>query len=110
MNILKQEERKAYAVKCTAEEGGKIVGRAYLYVIFNDLHEEPYGLLEDVFVNEEFRGKGVGGELVRAVVEEAKARGCHKLICTSRHGKEDIHAWYKSFGFVDHGVEFRMDF
>lgn len=110
MEIRKDVEKRAYAVKCTAVENGQTVGRAYLYIIFNDLHEEPYGLLEDVFVNGESRGKGLGGQLVREVIEEAKARGCHKLICTSRHGKEELHEWYKSFGFRDHGAEFRMDF
>jgi len=44
-------------------------------LIYNDLHPEPYGLLEDVFVEEEFRGQGIGKSLVRAVIEKAKEVG-----------------------------------
>lgn len=110
MNILSQEEHKGYAIKFTAEDAGKIIGRAYLYLIYNDLHAEPYGLMEDVFVDETYRGKGVGSQLVRALIAEAKARGCYKLIGTSRHARGDVHEWYKSLGFKEYGIEFRMGF
>ena len=60
MNIALNKENKSYAIKVTAEEGGKILGWAYLYIMFNDLHKEPFGFLENVFVEESKRGKGVG--------------------------------------------------
>ena len=51
----------------------KIIGRAFLFIIYNDLHQKPYGLLEDVFVEEEYRGKGIGKELVKRVIEKQKS-------------------------------------
>ena len=30
---------------------GREVGRAFLYVLRNDLHPEPFGFVEDVFVD-----------------------------------------------------------
>lgn len=110
MEIKKNIENKSYAVKFTVEENGKIIGRAYLYIIYNDLHEEPYGLLEDVFIEEEFRGSGLGTKLVNSVIEEAKKIGCSKLIGQSRHERTKVHAWYEKFGFKNHGLNFRMDF
>jgi len=89
---------------------GAEAGRAFLYLINNDLHPEPYGLLEDVFVEEKFRKQGVGTELVKAVIEKAKELSCYKLICTSREGKESVHQWYEGMGFEKCGFEFRMDF
>ena len=53
----------------------KQVARAFLYLIKNELHDEPYGLLEDVYVDEEHRGSGLGTLLVKKVVSEAKTRG-----------------------------------
>jgi GNAT superfamily N-acetyltransferase len=106
----KQLEQTSIAIKIIAEENGKVLGRVYLYLIKNDLHEEPYGLLEDVFVEEEVRGSGLGSELVKQIIEEAKKRGCYKLICTSRDGREQLHVWYEKLGFKKHGTEFRMDF
>ena len=109
MEIKKEIEKKTSAVKFVAEDNGKTVGRAYLYLIYNGQHEEPYGLLEDVFVEPEYRGKGAGTDLVKAAIKEAKALGCYKLIGTSRHGRGDVHEWYKKIGFWDYGLEFRMD-
>lgn len=108
--MKKEVDSRAFRVKCTIEENEKEVGRASLYVLYNDLHEEPYGLLEDVFVDEAFRGKGYGRELVHAVIEEAKKQNCYKLIATSRVSRTEVHAMYEKYGFQKYGVEFRMDF
>ncbi len=110
MEILLSKENRSYAVKVTAQENGKVLGHAFLYMMFNDLHKEPFGFLEDVFVNEGSRGGGLGTKLVLAAIEEAKKQNCYKLICTSRHGKDEVHKWYTKLGFKDHGKEFRIDF
>ena len=107
---IKTREKQTKVVEFLAEEGGKQVGHARLFLIFNDFHVEPYGLLEYVFVEEEFRSKGLGGQLVEAVIEEAKKQKCYKLVATSRYGRDKIHDWYKKLGFEDRGKEFRMDF
>jgi len=88
---------------------GKIIGRAFLFLIYNDLHPKPYGLLEDVFVEEKYRGKGIGKELVKRVIEKAKELGCYKLIATSRFERENVHRLYENLGFKKWGYEFRID-
>jgi GNAT superfamily N-acetyltransferase len=88
---------------------GKIIGRALLFLIYNDLHPKPYGLLEDVFVEEKYRGKGIGKELVQRVIEKAKELGCYKLIATSRFERENVHRLYENLGFKKWGYEFRID-
>ncbi len=97
-------------VRISAVEGGRELGHCYIYLIRNDLHEEPYALLEDVYVNESERGKGVGTLLVRRAVELARELGCYKIIATSRFGREELHRWYEKLGFRLHGYEFRIDF
>ncbi len=98
------------AVKFVVKEEEKIVGRAFLYLIKNDLHEHPYGLLEDVFIEEGYRGKGVGTKLLQEVFKKAKKLGCYKIIATSRFSRPKVHELYIKLGFVKHGLEFRMDF
>ena len=88
---------------------GKVIGRAYLYLIRNDLHIKPYGFLEDVFIEEEYRGKGIGKELIKKVIEKAKELGCYKLIATSRLERENVHKLYENLGFKKWGYEFRID-
>ncbi len=109
MEKNKTIERRAYAVKITVEEAGQEVGRVYLYVLYNDLHTEPFGLVEDLFVSEASRSQGLGKQLIEMAIAEAKQQQCYKLICTSRGGRDQLHEWYKKLGFEEWGSEFRMD-
>jgi len=97
---IKKAKKNCFAVKFVVEEDGEIMGRAYLYLIKNDLHKEPYGLLEDVFVEEKYRGKRVGSMLLKAVISEAKKTKCYKLVGTSRISRKKVHEWYKKLGFI----------
>jgi len=75
----------------------------------NDLHDRPFGLMEDVYVHESVRGQGIGTKLVKEIIKIAKAQGCYKLIATSRHARTKVHELYLTLGFADHGKEFRID-
>ena len=107
---IRAVHRQTQALRYACYENGREIAHAYLYCITNDGRAEPYGLLEDVFVDESMRGKGVGTALVRHVIAEARSRGCCKLIGTSRYARQAVHAWYEKIGFKDYGKEFRMDF
>jgi len=85
------------------------VARAYLYVMSNDLHRAPFGLLEDVFVAESQRGSGLGTQLVREVIAAAREAGCYKLIATSRAARPRVHELYERLGFQNYGLEFRLN-
>ena len=52
---IKEKEIIGKSIKFYIEDDGKEVARAYLYIIKNDLHKEPFGLMEDVFVDESQR-------------------------------------------------------
>ncbi len=105
----KVTEIKGNGIRISLNKDNQEVGRAFLYVLKNDLHQEPFGFMEDVFVHEDFRRKGLSKILINKVIEEAKKHGCYKLIFTSRYGREELHSYYESFGFKDHGKEFRME-
>src|SRR2546425_867819 len=49
-------------VRLSIERNGKEVARAYLFLMWNNLHQAPFGLLEDVYVDETVRGSGLGTE------------------------------------------------
>jgi len=107
---IKQKTINAGGIKFFMEQDGEEVARAYLYVLKNDLHEEPFGFLEDVFVSENLRGGGLGTELLKEVIETAKKNKCYKIVATSRHARPKVHALYERLGFKDWGKEFRMNF
>lgn len=108
MQVQKQTI-SAKGIKIILKEGNQTIGRGFLYLLHNDLHAEPFGLMEDVFVEEAFRGKGYGEKIVKAIIEEAQKQGCYKLICTSRFSNEKAHHLYEKLGFKNHGNEFRME-
>ncbi len=109
MEIKKEIKKDSFAVKISLEEAGKIMGWAYLCIIFQDRHKEPYGLMENVYIEPEYRSRGLGKELVKLLIAEAKERGCYKIIGTSKHSKPEVHTFYEKFGFKNIGAEFRMD-
>lgn len=110
---FKQTKREdCYGIKITVEDNGREIGRGTLYVMYNDLHPEngrPFGLMEDIYVEEAFRGTGIGTKIVNSVIEAAKEHNCYKLIGQCRYGKEKVHELYQKLGFKDHGKNFRMD-
>lgn len=106
---IQQQEQISEGIRFAVREEGQEVAHAYLYFLRNDAHDKPVGYMEDVFVEESFRGSGVGTKIVETLIAEAKKRGCYKLIGTSRSGRDRVHALYTRLGFRDYGKEFRMD-
>jgi len=104
---IKERNTKGYRLSLIVD--GKEIGRCYVYLIWNDLHEKPYALLEDVWIDEGYRGKGYGTELVKKAIEFAKSKGCYKIIATSRFERENVHKFYENIGFKKWGYEFRID-
>lgn len=100
----------AKGIRITAQNNGVEVGHAYLYLMHNDLHGQPFALMEDVHVAAAYRGKGIGSQLVKQVVELARNANCYKLIATSRLSRSNVHSLYQRLGFTHHGLEFRIDF
>ena len=106
---INYESVEAKGIKVFVTENKQQVARAYLYVMHNELHQEPFGLLEDVYVNENYRGLGLGTELVQQAIVAARQQGCYKLIATSRKSRPKVHQLYQKLGFVERGFEFRID-
>jgi predicted GNAT family acetyltransferase len=92
---IRERPARAAGLRFSVDQDGREVARAYLYLAENDLHPgRPFGLLEDVFVHESARGQGLGAAIVRHAMDEARRRGCYKLIATTRHERPRVHAFY----------------
>jgi ribosomal protein S18 acetylase RimI-like enzyme len=80
-----------------ATDSGAIVGTLTL-VIFSI----PTGVrawIEDVVVDENARGLGIGEALTTAAVNEARSRGVRSIDLTSRPSREVANALYRKLGF-----------
>ena len=103
------QELTSRVIRFAVREEGREVGRGSLFLITNDLHAEPYGFVEDVFVDESCRGKGYGRQIMESIIAEARRQGCYKIIANSRADRTRAQELYRKLGFQDHSVCFRMD-
>lgn len=104
-----QVNKTSSYIHFSVKKNGQEIARAFLYLIYNGLHSDPYGLLEDLFVDESFRGQGIGTGLVVDVIAAAKDNNCYKLLATSRSNRPKVHTMYRKLGFEEYGKEFRMN-
>ncbi|HSV85446.1 MAG TPA: GNAT family N-acetyltransferase [Levilinea sp.] len=78
--------------------GGKILGSLTLIVF-----RVPTGVrswIEDVVVDNEHRGRGIGEALTRHALERAKLEGAKTVDLTSRPSREAANRLYQRVGFV----------
>lgn len=81
-----------------ARNGESLVGMLTLVTF-----EIPTGLrawIEDVVVDEQSRGLGVGVALTEAAVDEARRRGARSIDLTSRPTRVAANSLYQKMGFV----------
>ena len=58
------------------------------------------GMIEDVVVAKDHRGKGIGRKLMEALLEQAKHRKLNDVLLFSGHHRTAAIALYKSLGFT----------
>lgn len=88
---------------------GNIVGMATLV-----LYRVPTGLrgyIEDVVVDEQARGQGIGEALTRACLDAAQKAGAPQVGLTSHPGRVAANVLYRKMGFMQRSTNvYRYDF
>lgn len=65
-------------------------------------------LVEVVHIAADHRGKGLGGEMMRWVIEESRRRGCGMVQLTSNKKRPDAHRFYERLGFAKSHEGFKL--
>ncbi len=82
------------------EVDGEVVGTTYLNVIPNLTRGgRPYGVIENVVVEERLRGTGLGRKLMDGTLTRAWAEGCYKAMLMTGSKNPGTHAFYRASGF-----------
>jgi GNAT superfamily N-acetyltransferase len=93
-----------------AELEGKIIGAFALLIMDNLAHRgAPSGVVEDVVVHAEWRGRGIGKAVMQFAMEQCCQAGCYKLALSSNLKRESAHKFYESLGFERHGYSFLVN-
>lgn len=93
-----------------AEADGKTVGYAFCFVTKqseeNRLEVIPtkLGQVEDIYVEDGYRGTGVGKALMAKCEEHLKEKGCDSIWIDVFAPNTDAHEYYKKLGFVDREI------
>jgi len=98
-----------YAVYVATASNGSVVGTFALLVMDNLAHMgAPSAIVEDVCVDNELQGQGIGKAMMNFAMALARKRGCYKLALSSNATREGAHGFYRSLGFEQHGLSFRV--
>ncbi|WP_059010019.1 GNAT family N-acetyltransferase [Streptomyces specialis] len=91
------------------ERAGRVVGTLQLSILHGlSRRGSSRALIEAVRVAAPERGAGLGGELIRQAVEEARRRGCVLVQLTSDAARTDAHRFYERLGFRATHVGFKL--
>ncbi|HET6873613.1 MAG TPA: GNAT family N-acetyltransferase [Acidimicrobiales bacterium] len=113
------EESLAEALFCpaplvhalVAETGGRVVGMAIWFLSFSTWTGRHSLYLEDLFVEPDQRGTGLGRELMRALAGIAVERGCARMDWSVLDWNEPSIGFYRALGArpMDEWTGWRID-
>ncbi|MFL6558485.1 MAG: GNAT family N-acetyltransferase [Bacillus sp. (in: firmicutes)] len=97
--FLKARLMNEESVVFLAIEGSNPVGFVQLYPTFSSVSMMRSWVLNDLYVKEQFRGKGAGEKLIHKAIQFAKERGAKGIMLET--GKENYNAQrlYEKIGF-----------
>lgn len=89
------------AVVLVAEHGGGVIGYAYAAVEGCDYMSlrGPAGVLQDLVVDPDYRGRGVGCLLLRAALSSLRARGVPRVVLSTAARNEKAQRLFERIGF-----------
>lgn len=98
-SFLKERIEKADSEIFVAENDGKLVGFVQLYPLFSSTRMKRYWLLNDLFVNENYRGKGFSKELIEESKDLAKSTDACGVLLETGKSNDVGNKLYPSCGF-----------
>jgi len=99
-----------YNLYVAIDEYNNIVGTYALLIMINLGHlGAPSGIVEDVVVDPNYQGKGIGKKMMKHAMEICKQKKCYKLVLSSNLKRKNAHQFYESLGFKQHGISFEIN-
>jgi ribosomal protein S18 acetylase RimI-like enzyme len=93
------------------EENGIAAGMIDLLIMSNlSYNTRPWALIEALVIDSRRRREGLGKKLVEYALSSAREAGCYKIELTSNKVRLEAHAFYRSLGFQDMALGFRIYF
>jgi GNAT superfamily N-acetyltransferase len=92
-----------------AELAGKVVGIAHYSFTYSSWAASPHLYLEDLFVDPEHRGNGIGKALILALEEPAQARGSEKIYWETHKDNKVARSLYEGIAELSEFVTYSRE-
>ena len=98
---IKMNENKIYRIPFWARlwKFADSESRGSLELVVLQNKKGSYGIIENVFVKEEFRNQGIASSLIKEAIETSKQKGFYKITLTCA---DDLTYFYAKLGFAWH--------
>lgn len=100
-SFLSRQLEDTDAVLLVAEENAEVIGYTYAALEGYDYMSlrGPAGILHDIVVDPESRGRGIGRLLVRATLAHLKSRGAPRVVLSTAERNESAQRFFTTLGF-----------
>jgi len=97
--FLKERLEKKESIIFVASDGNKLIGFTQLYPLFSSTRMKRFWLLNDLYVIQEFRGKGASKQLLDAAKDLARETGAAGLLLETEKTNTIGNRLYPTAGF-----------
>lgn len=92
------------------EKEKKVIGFANLMTIFSVWSHGKALILDDLYINEEFRGNGIGRSVMQFIENYGRENGCKRLQFQSEYTNPEAHKFYEQLGYVSESMHFYVKY
>lgn len=100
-NVVREMANHPCALILFAKADGKYVGICTCFYAYSTFLAKPLLNIHDIYIEESFRGSGIGKKLVQTLGEIAKRENCGKITLEVRKDNLNARDLYKNEGFTD---------
>ncbi|MBI4296404.1 MAG: GNAT family N-acetyltransferase [Chloroflexi bacterium] len=94
-----------------AEKDGLVLGTLFLQIVPNLSHDaRPWAIVENMVVDRRYHRQGIGRLLIEYALNNCREAGCYKVQLLSQKKRLEAHQFYRSMGFQDSALGFRLYF
>lgn len=108
-SVEQMEKEKEYINFFVVEDAGNVVGIAvYSFAYYTWVGKSLY--LEDLYINSDYRGKGIGTQLMVKIFEVAQQENCNRLRWEVEEKNTEAQKFYRQLGAKTGDKFFDCDF
>jgi ribosomal protein S18 acetylase RimI-like enzyme len=92
-----------------ARDGTIPIGFVNFLIRKTVLHRSPSGLIDELIISDEYRGKGIGRRLISEVIQRCRNQGCCELEVSTLMSNQKARSFYRECGFNEEAVLLELD-